>query len=224
MPSKLTWDNVGEKLYETGTDRGVIYPYDTAKKEYGTGIAWSGLTGVTESPSGAEQTALYADNIKYITLISAEDFGGSIKCYMYPDAFKPCIGEKTVAEGVTIGQQNRSTFGFSYRTLIGNDTEGTTHGYKIHLVYGCTASVSDKDNTTVNDSPSANEMSFDFTSTPVNVNLEGCKPTAHVVIDSTGLTTAKLKAVEDLIYGSSSADAKLPTPDEIVTAINAVNE
>lgn len=224
MPSKLIWDNVGEKLYETGTDRGVIYPYDTAKKEYGTGIAWSGLTGVTESPSGAEQTPLYADNIKYITLISAEDFGGSIKCYMYPDAFKPCIGEKTIVDGVTIGQQNRSTFGFSYRTLIGNDTEGTTHGYKIHLVYGCTASVSDKDNTTVNDSPSANEMSFDFTSTPVNVNLEGCKPTAHLVIDSTSLTPAKLKAVEDLIYGSSSADAKLPTPDEIVTAINAATD
>lgn len=219
MPGRIEWDKVGERLFETGTDRGVIYPYDSATKNYGKAVAWSGLTGVTESPSGAEQTALYADNIKYITLISAEDFGGSIKCYMYPDAFKECNGEKEITTGVTIGQQARKSFGFSYRTLIGNDTEGTEHGYKIHLVYGCLVSVTDKDNTTVNDSPTGNEMSYDFTSTPINVAAEGCKPTAHVVIDSTALDAEKLKKVEDALYGSATADGKLLTPDEIIALV-----
>ena len=224
MPGRIEWDKTSEKLFETGTDRGVIYPYDAATKGYGKATPWSGLTGVTESPSGAEQTALYADNIKYITLVSAEDFGGTIKCYMYPDEFKECNGEKELVKGVTIGQQSRKSFGFSYRTLIGNDTEGTEYGYKIHLVYGCLVTPSDKDNTTVNDSPSGNEMSYEFSSTPINVQAEGCKPTAHVVIESTGLEPDKLKAIEDALYGSASADGKLLTPDEIIAIVNGHGE
>lgn len=213
----LTWDAVGERLYETGVDRGVLYPYDTTQKKYGTGVAWNGMTGVTESPSGAEATALYANNNKYLSLYSAEEFGCTIEAYTYPDEFAACDGSATLVSGVTIAQQPRKMFGFSYRTLIGNDTDGNEFGYKIHLVYGCMASPSEQSNATVNDSPEAKTMSWEVTTTPVSVN--GFKPTAHLVIDSTTADAEKLTALEKILYGSAEPDGdpRLPLPDEVKT-------
>lgn len=213
----LTWDAVGERLYETGVDRGVLYPYDSTQKKYGTGVAWNGMTGVTESPSGAEATALYANNNKYLSLYSAEEFGCTIEAYTYPDEFAACDGSATLVSGVTIAQQPRKMFGFSYRTLIGNDTDGNEFGYKIHLVYGCMASPSEQSNATVNDSPEAKTMSWEVTTTPVSVN--GFKPTAHLVIDSTTADAEKLTALEKILYGSAEPDGdpRLPLPDEVKT-------
>lgn len=223
--SKLEWDKIGERLFETGVDRGVLYVYDSSKEEknYGPGVAWNGLTSISESPSGAEATKLYADNIKYLNLYSAEEFGATIEAYMYPDEFEVCDGTAEIGSGITIGQQNRKTFGLSYRTLIGSDTDGNDHGYKLHLIYGCMASPSQKSFSTVNDSPEAITFSWELTTTPVNVT--GFKPTATVVIDSTKFTSeaqkAALKKIEDALYGTDDAEAYLPTPDEIMELVKA---
>lgn len=215
--SKIKWDADGERLFETGVDRGVLYP----KSEAGTypkGVAWNGLTAVTESPSGAESTPLYADNIKYLNLRSAEEFGATIEAYTYPPEFAPCNGEAEMAEGITVGQQNRKPFGFSYRTIIGNDTKSEDYGYKIHLIYGAEASPSEKNYQTQNDSPEAVTLSWEITSTPVNV--QGFKPCSSLTIDSTKVDPEKLAALEKILYGSdgdegSGADPRLPLPDEI---------
>lgn len=218
--SKLVWDQTGEHYYETGVKMGVLYP-QSASGTYPKGVAWNGLTAVTESPSGAEATPLYADDTKYLNLYSAEEFGATIEAYTYPDEFAECDGSAEVATGVTIGQQKRKAFGLCYRTTIGNDTEGNDHGYKIHIIYGAMASPSEKAYATINDSPEAITFSWEVTTTPVSVS--GFKPTASVTIDSTKVNEAKLKQLEAILYGdngsSSIADARLPLPDEIVTLI-----
>lgn len=215
--SRVKWDQTSEKLFETGVDRGVLYPFNSKSKDYTNGVAWNGLTGVSETPSGAEPTALYADNIKYLTLMSAEELGGTITAYMYPDEFKACDGSADLETGITIGQQDRKVFGLSYRTKIGNDTDGNDHGYKLHLIYGCLASASERAYNTVNDSPEAIEFSWEFSCTPVDV--PGFKPTAIVTIDSTKVDAEKLKTFEDILYGSDTAgsgtEPKLPLPAEI---------
>lgn len=208
---RVKWDQDGERYYETGTDRGMLY----LKKNnaYPFGVAWSGLRSVEESPSGAEPTALYSDNIKYLNLMSTEEFGATIGVYTYPDEFAKCNGEENIADGVTIGQQNRTSFGFAYRTILGNDEKFNDYGYKIHIVYNCLAKPSSKSYETVNDSPAAVELSYEVSTTPVNV--EGFKPTATVVIDSTKTTPEKMKAIEDVLYGTETTDPRLPLPDEI---------
>lgn len=210
--SKIVWDNTGEKLYETGVRNGVLYIQDETGA-YGKGVAWNGLTAVTESPSGAEATPLYADDIKYMNLISAEEFGGTIEAYMYPDEFKACNGEADLSAGVSIGQQARKPFGFCYRTVIANDVVGESYGYKLHLIYGATASVSEKAYSTVNDSPEAITFSWEFSTTPVPV--EGHKPTACLTIDSTKVDGTQLAALEAKLYGTDEAEPTLPTPNEI---------
>jgi hypothetical protein len=211
--SKLTWDAIGERYYETGIKKGVLYPQAAGK--YPKGVAWNGLTGITEAPSGAEATPMYADDIKYLNLMSNEEFGGTIEAFTYPDEFKACNGEGELAEGISIGQQTRVPFGLCYRTTLGNDTEANEHGYKLHLVYGAQASVSEKAYATVNDTPEAVTFSWEFTTTPVEV--KGFKPTSIVVIDSTKVDAGKLAALEALLYGTEDAEPQLPLPDEIVT-------
>lgn len=211
--SKLTWDQIGERLFETGVDRGVVYPAENGA--YPSGAAWSGLINVNESPSGAEPTPLYADNIKYLNLISAEDFGATIEAYTYPDEFSECVGEKEIATGVKISQQKRKVFGLSYRSLIGNDTDGSDYGYKIHLVYGCLAAPSEKAHNTINESPEAGTFSWEISTTPIDV--PGHKPTAHIEIDSTKCDDGELKALEAILYGSADAEARLPLPAELLT-------
>lgn len=222
MPERLKWDQTGTKEYQTGVDKGVLYPYSAGK--YGTGVAWNGLTGVTESPSGAEASALYADNIKYLSLMSAEEFGGSIEAYMYPDEFKACNGETEIATGITVSQQNRSPFGLAYRTILGNDTELDDHGYIIHLVYEARVTPSEKAFATKNDSPEAITFSWEFTTTPINIATKiggkELKPTAHLEIDSTKTPAKALEAIEEALYGSDSTEPKLLTPDEIIEIIN----
>lgn len=215
--SKLIWDAVGERLYETGVKNGVLYVMDAGK--YGTGVAWNGLTAVTESPSGAEATPLYADDIKYLNLISNEEFGGTIEAYMYPPEFAACNGEAELTAGVTIGQQARKSFGFCYRTVIGNDVDDNAHGYKLHLVYNAKAAVSEKAYATINDSPEAITFSWEFTTTPVEV--AGFKPTSIVTIDSTKVDAEKLALLEAKLYGSESEEPTLPMPNEIVTLLGA---
>ena len=216
MAFKLAWDQTGERLYETGVDRGVVYPQDS-KGEYPIGAAWNGLTNVTLSPSGAEATPLYANNHKYLNLMSVEELGGTIEAYTYPDEFAECDGSAEVATGVFIGQQKRKAFGFSYRTLIGNDTEGTAYGYKLHLVYGALAAPSEQDNATVNDSPEAKTMSWEFSTTPVEV--ADFEPTASLEIDSTKVDADKLAELEVILYGSKDGstptEARLPLPNEV---------
>lgn len=208
----LVWDKIGEHIYETGVDRGVLYPQTNGK--YLNGVAWNGLTGVTESPSGADATDMYADNQKYLSLRAAETFGATIEAYTYPDEFAECDGSAVLVDGVKIGQQTRKTFGFSYRTLIGNDTEGTDKGYIIHLVYGATASPSSKTRSSVNESPEAVTFSWEISTTPVNVT--GFKPTATIEIDSTKISEKALKAIEAKLYGDeASGTPQLPLPDEI---------
>lgn len=213
--SKLTWDKIGERFFETGVDHGVLYPI-SEKGEYNKGVAWSGLTAVTESPSGAEANPQYADNIKYLNLISTEDFGGTIEAFYYPDEWKECDGSKEVAPGVTIGQQNRKTFGLAYRTKLGNDVEGQDYGYKLHLVYGAVATPSERNYQTVNDSPEATALSWEFTTTPVEVGIEDFKPTACMVIDSTKTTKEKMAQLEAILYGSEDVDPRLPLPKEVI--------
>lgn len=219
--SKLVWDKTGERLYETGVKQGVLYPMD-ANGAYPKGVAWNGLTNVTESPSGAEATALYADDIKYLNLMSNEEFGGTIEAYTYPDEFAECDGSASIATGVYIGQQARKTFGFCYRTTIGNDVESNAHGYKLHLVYGALASPSEKAYATINDSPEAITFSWEFSTTPVNVT--GFKPTACLTIDSTKVDAEKLAALEKILYGDDADDtavARLPLPDEVAHVMAA---
>lgn len=216
MP-RLTWDDLGKRFYETGVKQGVLYPQ--VGGAYPKGVAWNGLTAVTESPSGAEPTALYADDIKYLELISNEEFGCTIEAYTYPDEFKACNGEATLAEGVTIGQQTRVPFGFCYKTVLGNDEKKNDYGYKLHLVYGATASVSEKAFQTINDSPEAITFSWEVTTTPVAV--KGFKPTAILTIDSTTIAADKLTALEDILYGKDEAEARLPLPDEIAELVKA---
>ena len=214
----LTWDETGKRLYETGVRKGVLYPQDSSGT-YSKGVAWNGLTAVTESPSGAEATALYADDIKYLSLTSAEEFGATIEAYTYPDEFAVCDGSAELATGVSIGQQKRKAFGLCYRTIIGNDVDGDDHGYKIHIIYGALAAPSEKGYATVNDSPEAITFSWEITTTPVNVT--GFKPTAYLVIDSTKIDAEKLTALEAILYGSESDEARLPLPDEIAELVKA---
>lgn len=209
--SKLVWDQTGERLYETGVSKGVLYPYSNNK--YNTGVAWNGLTAVTESPSGAEATALYADNIKYLNLMSAEEFGATIEAYTYPDEFGQCNGEGEIADGVTVGQQKRTPFGMSYQTKIGDDTD-PDKGYKIHLIYGAQAAPSEKAYATVNDSPEAITFSWEVTTTPVEV--PGMKPTASLTIDSTKVDKAKLAELEKILYGDQNTEPRLPLPQEVI--------
>lgn len=212
--SKLIWDATGERKYETGVRNGVLYVMGEDGK-YPKGVAWNGLTAVTESPSGAEATALYADDIKYLNLISAEEFGATVEAYTYPDEFSQCNGEASLADGVTIGQQPRKTFGMAYRTVLGNDIENESYGYKLHLIYGAVASPSEKAYATINDSPDAITFSWELKTTPVTV--EGFKPTASLTIDSTKVTAEKLTALEAILFGSEEEEARLPLPDEIAT-------
>ncbi len=216
--SRLVWDRSGERLYETGVKQGVLYPVGE-EGTYPKGVAWNGLTAVTESPSGAEATALYADDIKYLNLISAEEFGATIEAYTYPDEFAQCDGSAEIATGVMAGQQGRKMFGLCYRTAYGNDTDGSDHGYKLHLIYGAQASPSEKSYSTINDSPEAITFSWEVKTT--TVSLEGFKPTACITIDSTKVDAAKLKSLEDILYGSAETEARLPLPDEIVTLLGA---
>lgn len=216
MP-KLEWDKSGEHFYETGTDHGVLFVQEAGV--YGEGVAWNGLTAVNESPSGAEPSNIYADNIKYLTLTSAEDFGCTIEAYTYPDEWAECDGSAEPTPGIMIGQQTRKGFGFSYRTRIGNDVEGDSLGYKIHLIYGGKASPSEKSYQTVNDNPEALSFSWEVSTTPVNVT--GHKPTACLTIDSTKVNAEKLAAFEEILYGSESSAARLPLPDEVITHFNS---
>ncbi len=217
--SKIVWDAIGEHTFETGVRNGVLYLKD-AQGAYNTGVAWNGLTSVSESPEGAEATDLYADDIKYLTLMSAENFKATIEAYTYPVEFEECDGSATIANGVVIGQQSRKPFGLCYRTAIGNDTDGNEHGYKLHIVYGCQASPSEKQYSTINDSPEAITFSWEVNTTPVNVT--GKKPTATLIIDSTKADKAKLTALEAILYGSESTEPRLPLPDEIATLMTTV--
>lgn len=216
---RLVWDQTGERVYETGTEKGVLYP--CADGAYPKGAAWNGLTGVSQNPSGAEATPLYASNKKYLNLISDEEFAATITAYTYPDEWEECDGSVQLAQGVMVGQQPRKTFGLSYVTLKGNDTEGTSHGYIIHLVYGATASPSSKDYKTTNNDPEAIEFSWEATCIPVEV--EGMKkPTAHITIDSTKCKPEELKKLEDALYGTESTEPHLPLPAELKTIFTSV--
>lgn len=216
--AKLVWDATGERKYETGVRNGVLYVMGEGGT-YPKGVAWNGLTAVTESPSGAEATALYADDTKYLNLISAEEFGVTIEAYTYPDEFAECDGSATLATGVTIGQQPRKTFGMSYRTVYGNDVDNENYGYKLHLLYGGIAAPSEKAYSTINDSPEAITLSWEVKTTPVNVT--GHKPTASLTIDSTKVDKAKLTKIEEILYGTESVEARLPLPDEIIQILQA---
>lgn len=210
----LVWDATGKRLYETGVKKGVLYVQNDSGA-YPKGVAWNGLTGVTESPSGAESNPIYADDMKYLNLYSAEEFGATIEAYTYPDEFAECDGSSELVEGVTVGQQKRKAFGLCYRTVLGNDVTGEDYGYKLHIIYGAMASPSEKAYATVNDSPEAITFSWEVTTTPVNV--ANMKPTASLTIDSTKVDASKLSALEAILYGSENTDPRLPLPDEIKT-------
>lgn len=224
--AKVKWDQTGERLYETGVDRGVVYP-QASNGSYPKGAGWNGLTAVTESPSGAEPTPLWANNHKYLTLMSAEEFGATIEAYTYPDEFAECDGSAKLAKGVRIGQQKRKTFGFTYRTKVGNDVDGESYGYKLHLVYGALAAPSEKNRQTINEDPEATTMSWEISTTPVEV--EGFEPTSHLEIDSTTADPEKLAALETILYGkdptqpagSDGVEPRLPLPDEVATLMGA---
>lgn len=217
MP-KLVWDQTGEHLYETGISKGVLFV--RSGNAYGNGVAWNGLTTVTENPTGADSTAIYADNIKYLNLVAAEDFEGTIEAYTYPDEFKACNGELELTEGMTVGQQNRKTFAFCYRTEVGNDTDGVAHGYKLHIVYGATASPSERSYESVNDSPDAIQFSWDFTTVPVPVTeVPNVKATALVVLDSNVIGDTKMTTIENSLYGTENTEPTLLTPDQIYLAL-----
>jgi hypothetical protein len=217
MSPALVWDQVGERLYETGVDRGVLYIPDE-DGEYASGVAWNGLTTVTESPSGAESNPQFADNIKYLNLVSAEEFGATIEAFTYPDEFGQFDGTVQPSPGVTVGQQGRKVFGLSYRTAVGNDLEGIDHGYKLHLIYGCQAAPSEKAYATINDSPEAITFSWEITTSPVPV--ADLRPTALIVVDSTVVDATKLGDLEEALYGGTGT-ARLPLPDEVVTMLDA---
>ena len=215
--AKIKWDKTGERFYETGVKNGVLYVQEAGA--YPKGVAWNGLTAVTESPSGAEATPLYADDIKYLNLLSAEEFGATIEAYTYPDEFAECDGSASLADGVMIGQQARKTFGLCYRTAIGNDIDGNDHGYKLHIIYGALAAPTEKAYATINDSPEAITFSWEVTTTPVNVT--GAKPTASITIDSTKADAEKLAKLEGILYGANETEARLPLPDEIKSMFTA---
>lgn len=217
--AKIIWDEEGSRFYETGTDRGVLYPKDPTSGQYKAGVAWNGLTAVTESPTGAEETKLYADNIPYASMRSAEEFGATIEAYTYPDEWAACDGSIEIAPGVVAGQQKRTGFGLAYRTLIGSDVTDEA-GYKLHLVYGATASPSEKAYATVNDSPEAITFSWEMTTTPVPVN-DDLKPTSLLTIDSTKTDPSVLAALEDILYGDDTEEARLPMPSEVITLMAA---
>ncbi len=210
--SKLVWDQIGERLYETGVSKCVLYPQVSGA--YPKGVAWNGITNVSENPSGAEPTPLYADDMKYLELMSAEEYAVSITAYMYPDEFAACNGEAEAAEGVSLGQQTRTPFGLCWKTVIGNDVQKNDYGYKLHIMYGGLAAPSEKSYATINDNPEAMELSWEVSTTPVAVN--GFKPTASLVIDSTKVDAEKLAALEDILYGTEDTEARLPMPDEII--------
>lgn len=218
--AKLVWDETGKRFYETGVKMGVLY-VQQAGGAYNKGVAWNGLTAVTESPSGAEANPMYADDIKYLNLFSAEEFGATVEAYTYPAEFEQCDGSASISTGVTIGQQERKQFGLCYRTTLGNDTDGNDHGYKLHLIYGAKASPSEKAYATINDSPEAITFSWELTTTPVNVS--GHKPTANLVIDSTKVSAAAMTALEKVLYGDTTNEARLPLPDEIVQIITTAD-
>ena len=215
--SRLVWDTIGERFFETGVDQCVLYPI--SNNAYPMGYAWNGITGVSESPSGADANAIYADNIKYLNLRAAEEFGATVTAYTYPDEFAECDGSASPVKGLTVGQQARKMFGLCYRTRLGNDTDGSDHGYKLHLVYGLTASPSERGYSTINDSPEAIEFSWEMNSTPVSVT--GLKPTSVITISSEDFTAAQMKAIEDVLYGDSSNDARLPLPDEVISLMGS---
>lgn len=214
--AKLVWDATGKRYYETGVDHGVLYPM--ASGTYQTGVAWNGLSAVTESPSGAEASPIYADNIKYLNLMSVEELALTIEAYTYPDEFEACDGSASIATGVTIGQQPRSHFAFCYRTLKGNDEDGNNHGYLIHIVYDCLASPTERANASVNDSPEAITFSWEISTTPISI--EGFQPTAAITIDSTKVDSAKLTKIENALYGTDTAEPAILTPAQIVAIIN----
>lgn len=215
--AKLVWDASGTRQFEAGVDRGVLYPLGTTG--YEAGVAWSGLTAVNEAPSGAESNPQYADNIKYVDIQSAEEFNATIEALTYPDEFEACDGSASPSVGLTVGQQTRQPFGFSYRTLLGNDLEQLDAGYKIHLVYGAKAAPSEKNRTTINDSPEAMPFSWEISTTPIPVT--GYKPSAHLILNSTKVPEAKMAAIEALLYGTEALAAKLPLPDEIIAILTA---
>ena len=224
--AKLVWDQMGQRLYETGTDHGVVYPNLLENNRgYGGGVAWNGLTAVTESPSGADPTDIWADNIKYLTIRAAEEFGGTIEAYTYPDEFAVLDGSVQPIAGVTLGQQSRRAFGFSFRSIVGNDVSMNDYGYKLHCLYSMSVSPSEKGYQTVNDSPEAINFSWEFTTTPVAVskldqNGKAIKATAQLIIDSTKVDPAKLAALEEILYGSDTEEPRLPLPDEIITLLD----
>lgn len=215
--SKLVWDQSGKRLYETGVDHGVLYPIQTGGV-YSKGVAWNGLTAVTESPSGADVNDIYADNMKYLGLVGAEKFGATVEAYTYPDEFAECDGSVELVKGATIGQQNRKVFGMVYRTVIGNDVDGNEHGYKLHLIYGATAAPSEKAYNTINEDPEAITFSWELSTTPVNVT--GHKPTASLTIDSTKADPMKLAELEKILFGDTETEPRLPLPDEIAQLLN----
>lgn len=218
--SRLVWDNTGERFYETGVKMGVLYP--AVNGAYPKGVVWNGLTSVSETPSGADANNIYADDIKYLSLRAAEEFGATVEAYTYPDEFAVCDGSASVAKGVTIGQQTRKPFGLCYRTVLGNDVDANDHGYKLHLIYGATASPSERQYQTVNDSPEAITFSWEMTTTPVTV--PGFKPTACLTIDSTKADALKLKALEDILYGGDDTEARLPLPEEVIRILGGTAE
>ena len=215
--SKLVWDQSGKRLYETGVDHGVLYPIQTGGV-YSKGVAWNGLTAVTESPSGADVNDIYADNMKYLGLVGAEKFGATVEAYTYPDEFAECDGSVELVKGATIGQQNRKVFGMVYRTVVGNDVDGNEHGYKLHLIYGATAAPSEKAYNTINEDPEAITFSWELSTTPVNVT--GHKPTASLTINSTKADPAKLAELEKILFGDTETEPRLPLPDEIAQLLN----
>lgn len=229
---RLIWDKIGERLYETGVKMGVLYPMDS-KSQYSRGVAWNGLTSVSESPSGAESTAIYADDTKYLNLVSAEEFGATVEAYTYPDEYAECDGSAELVPGVYAGQQKRKTFGLCYRTVLGNDSENEDYGYKLHLVYGCKAAPSEKGYSTINDSPEAITFSWEISTTPVEITKEidgkKLKPTACLTFDSTKVDKEKLKALEEILYGkdptsaeaNDGVDPRLPLPDEVIELMSA---
>lgn len=211
----LVWDETGKRFYETGVDHGVLYPQEGGV--YPKGVAWNGLVSVSENPSGAEDNPVYADNIKYLNIKSAEELGLSIECYTYPDEWEACDGSAELIPGVNLGQQKRNTFGLSYRTKIGNDTDGEDHGYKLHMIYGCSASPSEKTYQTVNDSPEAMSLSYDITTTPVTI--DGYRPVSSITIDSTKIGSEQLAKLEKILYGDTDTEARLPLPNELKTIL-----
>lgn len=228
--SALTWDGTGEKLFETGIDHCVLYPLDSTTHTYNAGYAWNGITSISETPSGADENALYADNIKYASLRGTEEYGGTIEAYTYPDEWMECDGSKEITDGLVLGQQARKTFGLSYRTKIGNDEDGLDHGYKLHLVYGATASPSERQYETINDSPDAGTFSWEYTTIPVKVTtssgltaqeVANIKALSLITIDSTKVNATKLATLEGMLYGGENATAQLPLPDVVISTLNS---